>query len=142
MSERIYIILAIIIAVVASFAYFREAEAPTDHIRENQPVKSQKAVVQAHIGESASAIGVIIKPFEIIEDSRCPVDVTCIQAGTVRIKAVLSGELGAVNQEFQLNTPITTENEKIVLIKVLPTRSSKEQLEPGDYLFIFEITKK
>jgi hypothetical protein len=146
MRRRIYFILAVIVALVASFAYFREAEAPIDHLRETpDPAttanKPPKAATQAYLGESITMSDVTIKPYEILEDSRCPVDVICIQAGTVRIKAMFTSGLGTVSQEFKLNMPITTEAEQIILTKVLPERSSKEQLEPGDYLFVFEVSK-
>jgi hypothetical protein len=42
-------------------------------------------VFNLKIGEKAGNTNIVIQPTEILEDSRCPLDVQCIQAGTVRV---------------------------------------------------------
>ena len=98
--------------------------------------------VEARIGESASALGVTILPQEVLEDSRCPVDVQCIWAGTVRLRALLTSGLGEAPQVFELGKPITTEVEEITLVEVLPGSEAGGELKASDYRFIFEISKR
>lgn len=98
--------------------------------------------IEVRIDEEGSAFGVKVTPLEVLEDSRCPADVQCVWAGTVRIRALLSSGLGEAPQVFELNQPITTEVEIVTLVGVQPEPRSEEELEPGDYRFIFEIAKR
>lgn len=99
-------------------------------------------IIETKINQEGSALGIKIIPTEIIEDSRCPTDVECIQAGTVRIKALLSSGLGESNQEFELGYPITTEAESIVLLEVIPEASVGKEIFPEEYTFVFKISKR
>lgn len=98
--------------------------------------------LEAKIDAGASARGVTVTLHEVLEDSRCPADATCIQAGTVRIAATLESGLGSGPQEFVLDEPITTEAETVELVQVLPEPVAGESLLPEDYTFIFQITAR
>lgn len=98
--------------------------------------------LEVQIGKRISGLGVTIEPIEVIEDSRCPTDVVCIQAGTVRLRANLTSGLGTAEQIFKLNAPITTEAEEITLLEVSPATNSKIQISPADYRFTFKIAKR
>lgn len=100
------------------------------------------AQVRAGIGQSAQALGVVITPILVLEDSRCPVDVQCIQAGTVRLRAQLQSGLGSAEQVFTLGQPITTEAETVTLILVSPAKNSTITIGPSEYVFEFEIRKR
>ncbi|PIT93049.1 MAG: hypothetical protein COU06_02065 [Candidatus Harrisonbacteria bacterium CG10_big_fil_rev_8_21_14_0_10_38_8] len=94
------------------------------------------------VNQTATALGVTITPLEVLEDSRCPVDVQCIQAGTVRLRAGLVSGLGEADQEFTLNKPVTTEAEEIVLVSVMPEPMSTRTISLGEYQFFFEVKKR
>lgn len=98
--------------------------------------------LEAGIGYTASSNNVKIYPLEVLEDSRCPEDVQCIQAGTVRLKAKVESGLGTSTVTLTLGEPITTEAEEITLIKVAPTSNSKKVIKPEEYLFTFSIKNK
>ncbi|MFA5942492.1 MAG: hypothetical protein WC798_02355 [Candidatus Paceibacterota bacterium] len=98
--------------------------------------------LDARIGQEVSGLDVRIVPIEVLEDSRCPIDVQCIQAGTVRIRARLISGLGEANQEFRLGQPITTETEVVTLTDVLPQPKAGIEIKESDYLFTFAITKR
>lgn len=99
-------------------------------------------LVAVRIGEAVQALGVTIAPTAVLEDSRCPEDVQCIQAGTVRVAATLESGLGAGKETFVLNQPITTEAEEVVLERVEPAPKATVKIEPADYLFYFRVTKR
>ncbi len=99
------------------------------------------ATLEARIGQEVSSLGVRIVPIEVVEDSRCPIDVTCIQVGTVRIRARLISGLGETVQEFKIGQSITTEAEEITLTEVSPSPEAGIKIKDSDYLFRFEITK-
>ena len=51
-----------------------------------------EGVVAAGIGETADlGGGLTVRPLEVIEDSRCPANVTCVWAGRLRLRAQVSG---------------------------------------------------
>lgn len=98
--------------------------------------------IETRIDQGASALDVRVIPHEVLEDSRCPVDVTCVQAGTVRVRATLQSGLGTADEVFILNEPITTEAETVTLVRVVPERTEGEELDPGAYTFTFLVTKR
>jgi len=103
---------------------------------------SQPVTVTAKINQRAEAFGVRITPLEILEDSRCPSGVQCIQAGTVRIRARLESGSGTSMQEFGMNVPITTEVEQVVMTDVRPSPIAGRQVQPGEYTFVFTVNKR
>jgi hypothetical protein len=103
---------------------------------------SDSGTITLHLNETGESNGIKITPRAILEDSRCPSDVQCIQAGTVRITATLTSGLGTGTQEFKLGQPITTEAETVVLQEVRPIKVSTIEVKPSDYVFVFLITKR
>ena len=97
---------------------------------------------EARIGQGGSAFGVTVVPETVLEDSRCPVDVTCIQAGTVRLRAELVSALGKGKQIFILGEPVTTEAEEVTLLRVNPEPRAGAPADPDDYRFVFEVKKR
>lgn len=92
---------------------------------------------------SATAFGVNIMPTEILEDSRCPSDVVCIQAGTVRLEALVSDSLGEATRVFTLGQATSTSSYQITLSRVGPERESQGAVPTDDeYVFYFDIEKR
>jgi hypothetical protein len=83
-----------------------------------------------------------IRPISIEEDSRCPVDVMCIQAGTVRLKIqIISGE-NISTSIVTLGKEFTTEGMRITLVSVIPQKNSKIIISDKDYRFNFTVVKQ
>ncbi|PIP55501.1 MAG: hypothetical protein COX06_02770 [Candidatus Zambryskibacteria bacterium CG22_combo_CG10-13_8_21_14_all_42_17] len=100
-------------------------------------------IVSVRIGESIEEIfGVQISPLEIIEDSRCPSDVECIQMGTVRVSARVVDNNESITQTLELREPISTPSATITLVMVEPQPVSNVDLEDSDYVFYFEVEKE
>ncbi len=92
------------------------------------------------IGKSATVRGTTIGVLELLEDSRCPVDVQCIQAGTVRVRA----SIDAMNRDFvfTLGKMQVVGTSAITLVAVVPAeKKSTKAVLPGDYRFIFTVYK-
>lgn len=94
------------------------------------------------IDEGGSALGVKVIPHEVLEDSRCPANANCVQAGTVRVRATLESGLGTADQEFELNVPITTEAEEVTLVQVTPESIEGETIADAAYEFRFRVTRR
>lgn len=87
-----------------------------------------------------STIGNIsITPSEILEDSRCPSDVQCIQAGTVRVRVRLERNKVTQTVDMKLNTAVTFSGQSVELIEVTPGKVSTKTNAPGDYRFTFRV---
>lgn len=98
--------------------------------------------LQTKINQGMSGLDVKVVPLELVEDSRCPTDVQCIQAGTVRVRALLTSGLGTAAQVFTLNAPVTTENEIITLVDVMPVKVSTQSISASEYRFTFKVEKR
>ncbi len=94
------------------------------------------------INESIDVLGNKITPLQILEDSRCPIDVQCIQAGTVRLRAILENSLGKSEQVFILGESVTTENEFVSMVRVEPSTDSKTTINDTEYTFYFKVKKR
>jgi len=94
------------------------------------------------INKKVTAYNFSVTPTEVVEDSRCPTDVQCIHAGTVRVKATLAGELGEYTATLELNKPLVNEEVSITLIGVSPAPLSTHQIGVAEYRFTFEIKKR
>ncbi len=97
------------------------------------------------MGETVRIAGASIRPTEIAEDNRCPKDAQCIQAGTVRVGAVViprgGVEADAQPVMFQLGVPMTVGLDQIMLIDVTPAPSAGKTIAPTEYVFTFSVTK-
>ncbi len=121
-----------------------ESEPSTSHIPNTPPppVTDGPAIIRTWVGHKASGGGVTITPIEVVEDSRCPTGVYCIQAGTVRIKATVESGLGKSTMTFTLGTPVTTEAETIILSDVQPFKTQSHTIAQNEYKISFTVEKK
>lgn len=106
------------------------------------PSPAGPVTLEVRIGKEAAGLGVRIAPISLLQDSRCPIDVVCIQAGTVKMRARLASGLGTSTQEFTLGRPITTEAETVTLTAVLPQPMAGVKIKESEYVFRFEIAKR
>ncbi len=137
MNFKVVAYLGLALLAFGSFllVYLEPVDAPLSS--EGDPVRREVG-----IGEEARWEGVGIVPEEILEDSRCPVNAICIQAGEVRLRARLTSSLGTASQEFKLGVPIATKAEIITLTRVLPAARAGVQIPEADYRLTFEVKKR
>jgi hypothetical protein len=106
-------------------------------------ITADQGLIEMSLGQTATVGGVTITPLELVEDSRCPSDVQCIQAGTVRVRARLMSGLGTSNPVFLLGEPVTTEAEAVTLVSVKPeTKVSTVSVPPDSYRFTFKVVRQ
>jgi hypothetical protein len=98
--------------------------------------------IETRINQGGSALNVTVTPLTVIEDSRCPANANCIQAGTVRIRAILESGLGSAPHTFELDNPITTEAEEVTLVRVEPASQAGVKINNSEYIFYFEVKKR
>lgn len=79
--------------------------------------------------------GTTLKVVAILEDSRCPSDVQCIQAGRVRMILDAVTPSGTSNKELTIGDTLTTKTLEITLSDVKPYPISTRTKIDSDYRF-------
>ncbi len=97
--------------------------------------------VEVGLGESATALGVTLTPREVREDSRCPSDVQCIQAGRVLLRVSLMQGNETSDHDFLVGEPFHLGTELITLLEVQPAKVAAVTIPNEDYRFIFKVEK-
>lgn len=111
----------------------------------NTPVLNSTADygrVTLKVGETVVFKDMKLKVVSLVEDSRCPKGVQCIQAGTVRVEVQVVSGMGTSTKTLAIGNSATTEGETITFVSVEPTRVYQQNLEPKDYTFTFDVVKK
>ncbi|HXK38006.1 MAG TPA: Gmad2 immunoglobulin-like domain-containing protein [Candidatus Paceibacterota bacterium] len=116
-----------------------EPEAPVPVVTTPKPVLPTSGIVTVHIGEMATLGNVSITPSEVVEDSRCPLGVMCIQAGRVRIDAAVHVGSERTKQTFLVGEPFIFLGKMITLTSVGPVRKKEGSLSLKDYTLTFKI---
>ena len=86
---------------------------------------------------------------EVTQDSRCPVDVTCVWAGNAAVRLEVTTN-GRSEESLTLNTgkspTLVNEAEyegfKVKLVDLSPTRHSNRQVAPSDYIVTLVVSRK
>lgn len=107
----------------------------------NNP-KPEEGQVVLRLGESATVGNLVLKPLRVVEDSRCPANVQCIQAGTVRVLTEVVSGSGTSNSTIELGKSINTATEELSLSKVIPETKSSGVVSSSDYSFTYNVKKR
>ena len=90
------------------------------------------------IGQTVRVGEVRITPVQLLEDSRCPRAVNCIQAGTVRVQALVEAPGAASGlRPLTLQRPTVAGDVCLVLAEVTPEAEAGVATPPADYRFTF-----
>ena len=89
------------------------------------------------LGETARIAGAAVRALRIEEDSRCPSNVQCIQAGTVRLAVALRDPDSAPARALvlRLDEPAETAGLWLLLAAVCPAPRAPGAIEPARYRF-------
>lgn len=94
------------------------------------------------IGETITFAHLAITPFEVTDDSRCPMNAKCIWAGTVKAKVRVAAAMGTSVEVLELGKPFTTEAETIELTNVTPDRMAGDTISQDAYRLTFSVEKR
>jgi len=92
--------------------------------------------IEMRIDQGASAFGIKIIPRSVLEDSRCPINVSCIQAGRVRVSASVEDVFGTSTIELESNKYLSTDGLVITLERVAPEKKRGLRLSQMNIFFI------
>ncbi len=103
------------------------------------PIKPLSDANAVPIGKAAYADGPVIRVVSLLEDSRCPINARCIQAGDVRLAMEWLRPGGKTEPfEIRLSRPIDLADGRLTLKDVKPGKiASEKEMKPEDYRFSF-----
>lgn len=94
------------------------------------------------VGQKIEITNLIVTLNSILEDSRCPSDVTCITAGSVMVEVTLRDSSGSGTVKLVTNdVPYQFDGNSISVTSVLPDRKAKKQISSDQYRVTFHISK-
>jgi hypothetical protein len=91
------------------------------------------------IGEVGTLGDLKIIPRAVVEDSRCPIGVMCIQAGKLSVRVAVGSIGSSEEQVFTLGAPLAFVGNSLTLIEATPLRRKEQVLVPADYKLTFKI---
>jgi hypothetical protein len=103
----------------------------------NTPPPSGNGPAYVRLGQEAHVDGPRVTPLAVIEDSRCPKEVTCVWAGRVRISARIDIGGGSETRELTLGEPQPVADGNLELVEVVPVPLKDRTILPQDYGFRF-----
>lgn len=84
------------------------------------PPSAEAGTVTARLGQEVLLGTLRIRPLAVLEDSRCPADVTCVWAGRIRVRVAVSG---AGELVMELNRPVAIAGGRsLSLVAVAPPK--------------------
>lgn len=110
-----------------------------------QTQKSQQFKLTVNQKKNVTENNLTVKFISVLEDSRCPEDANCIQAGNAKIQIKIKKSKGAW-KTFELNTngeqtDVLFEGYKIKLADLTPTPNANIRINRNGYTATFEISK-
>lgn len=99
-------------------------------------IAANENTTRVRIGQNANLGLVRVTPLQVIEDSRCPAGVQCVQAGQVRLRAIVSTPTGQHQRTLTLGRPQSIGGGTLVLQEVAPRPVAEGRIAPRDYSFV------
>ncbi len=93
----------------------------------------------AGLGRDAGVGNLRVRPVQIVEDSRCPVNVQCVWAGRLVILAEVDFRGGSetFRGNLTLGKILRYGSESVTLVGALPDKVAGSPTNPRDYRFTF-----
>ncbi len=114
---------------------------PTTTITKIEPVTEAGPVrgIALTLGGSSNVGGIKITLNHIVSDSRCPVDVQCIQAGNVVANVTLQGELDTETTDISSQSPHVFGRYQVTIVDITPVRKNSTPFDSGSYRIAFSV---
>lgn len=100
------------------------------------------------VGGESESEKVLIKPWAVTEDSRCPSDVQCVWAGRVKVAISFTNpktneafNLGGSDGTLEINKSIVVNNIEFILLEVNPNKKAGVKISDDQYKFILGLKK-
>jgi hypothetical protein len=115
---------------------------PRCEFSECPPLTAKSATIRTTMGQVMTGLSVSITPHKVIDDSRCPTDVQCIWAGTVKVKVTIKTPTETSDETLELGKPMQKGAYTITFTELTPSPHSGETIPDSSYRFVFVVEKK
>ncbi|HZF41066.1 MAG TPA: hypothetical protein VE715_19745, partial [Blastocatellia bacterium] len=140
-SQSLFAFFALFALIVCFCPLFAQHSRKAEVVRLGQEFElkiNQEAVIE---GE-----GLTVAFESVLEDGRCPEDVTCVWSGNAKIRLRSSKEK-QTPAAVELNTDIRPKSSsylayEIKLVALKPFRKSDKAIQPNEYIATLIVTKK
>ena len=92
----------------------------------------------AAIGETVRVGPFLATPRSVVEDSRCPHNVRCVQAGRLVVSTQLEGDGWSQTVPLTLGEPYAVQGTTVTLVSGRPEKWSERRRPRNEYRFIYE----
>ena len=82
----------------------------------------------ARLGEATRVGALVVTPRAVIEDSRCPINVTCVWAGRAVVRTEVVGPRWRETRNLMLGERVATHGTTLTLISIKPRKMAGAQL--------------
>ena len=93
-----------------------------------------------HVGETTYINRVLVTLHSVVQDSRCPADAQCIEAGAITARVTLKSDTDT--ETFNMpsdEVPHRFDSYKVSIIDIQPSRMSGKEVNPKDYILTFKV---
>jgi hypothetical protein len=90
------------------------------------------------LGQTGRVGPLAVTPLQVVEDSRCPVNVSCVWAGRLIIKARIAGGGRSETRKLVLGEAVAVHGIRLVLCSAEPDKLFGEAVPRSRYGFAFE----
>ena len=115
-----------------------DPETTTERPGTNE-VNDTNKTITARLHEKITFNNLTVDPWAVMEDSRCPKDVQCIQAGRVVVAINVHSSSGTLirTAELEEGKSIQIGSTRITLVRVMPDTVSTRKISDDEYRFTF-----
>ena len=146
-SKRAVVIILICCSIIfISYTYYKTqytASRTTPTVTHEEPriEKINSSTSTLSIGETKEINGVRVTLESITKDSRCPIDVQCIQKGTIsaHVNLVFLRQIEKV--DLPLDVPVGFGDYNVTITDLTPPKHSNQEIKASDYRATFLIVK-
>jgi hypothetical protein len=92
----------------------------------------------ASIGQTAYSNGLKVRPLQVLEDSRCPMNARCVWAGRIIVRSEVIGGNWRRTLDLELGQPQPVADGALTLVSALPEKTAGAETDPRSYRFTFD----
>ena len=142
---KLFITLCAVLIIGSGFVLvFRyEAEAPVHHdVQDVETIKITEGNFSLKLHESKTIPDAKIVLSKIVEDSRCPIGVQCIWAGTAKAEITIVTTTGTSTEHIELGKSVMVGNNKLTFTDLSPSPQAGKTIDQNMYECIFTYANK
>jgi hypothetical protein len=101
------------------------------------PAVARTAEQTARLGQTVRVGALAVRPIAVVEDSRCPRDVTCVWRGRLRLSAMAGHKRVMIDD----GVPLAVRGGHLTLVEVTPVGGHGEKVAAERYRFRFRFER-